>query len=124
VQRNASAEDRAAFVRALGRDAPELASRDDDLEDLLALMALVDEYVGVGNTNMHLRAAAGATARLLAPLATDWRWGTSGDESRWFPGFRIYREAAATGWTAALERLSRDIAAVRAAERRPTAAHD
>ena len=113
-----------AFARALGRPAPDLAVGDDDLEDLLALMGLVDEYIGVSNTNMHLRAAAGRVARVLVPLPPEWRLGAVGAESTWFPGFRIYREAPATGWGGALAQLTADLAAAFAAEGRPAAAYD
>lgn len=111
LQRGAAAGDLDAFTRAFGRPAPDLTVRDDELEDLLALMELVDEYVGVSNTNMHLRAAAGRSARVLMPLPPDWRWGAAGEESAWFPGFRIYRESPAAGWERALARLAGDLAA-------------
>jgi hypothetical protein len=124
VQRAAAAHDIEAFARALGRPAPDLTVRDDGLEDLLALMGLVDEYVGVSNTNMHLRAAAGRAARVLVPLPPEWRLGAAGDESAWFPGFRIYREAPATGWGGALAQLTADLAAALAAQKRPAAAYD
>jgi Flp pilus assembly protein TadD len=115
LQRGAAAADIDAFTRALGRPAPDLTVRDDDLEELLALMERVDEYVGVSNTNMHLRAAAGRSARVLMPLPPDWRWGDAGEESAWFPGFRIYRESPAAGWESALARVAGDLAAAFAA---------
>jgi hypothetical protein len=115
LQRGAAAADIDAFTRALGRPAPDLTVRDDDLEELLALMERVDEYVGVSNTNMHLRAAAGRSARVLMPLPPDWRWGDAGEASAWFPGFRIYRESPAAGWESALARVAGDLAAAFAA---------
>jgi len=124
VQRAAAAPDVEALTRALGRDAPDLAARGDDLAELLALMTLVDEYVGVSNTNMHLRAAAGRTARVLVPLPAEWRWGIAGDASPWFPGFTIYRESTATGWAGAPARLQGDLAAALAPRGRTTAACD
>jgi len=116
LQRSAAAADLEAFARALGRPAPDLTVRDDDLEALLALLELADEYVGVSNTNMHLRAAAGREARVLMPLPPDWRWGAAGEGSAWFPGFRVYRESPATGWEDALARLAGDLAASLAAQ--------
>jgi Flp pilus assembly protein TadD len=124
VQRSAAPPDAAAFARALGRAAPDFTPRDDDLAEALALMALVDEYVAVSNTSVHLRAAAGRTARVLTPLPPEWRWGAAGDESPWFPGFRIYREAPATGWGDALARLGSELAAAPAAQEHPALAGD
>ena len=61
-------------------------------------MALLDDYVGVSNTNMHLRAGLGLTARVLVPLPPEWRWQADAAESPWFPGFAIYRQTHAAGW--------------------------
>ncbi|HEX9782720.1 MAG TPA: hypothetical protein VGA56_08320 [Opitutaceae bacterium] len=41
----------------------------EDLEDMLALLAVVDDYVGASNTNMHLRASAGRTGAGARPVA-------------------------------------------------------
>ena len=79
---------------------------------MLALLALIDDYVGVSNTNMHLRAAAGKTARVLVPCPAEWRWMASGS-SPWFPGFGIYRQALNGRWEDALTALRRDISAAR-----------
>jgi Flp pilus assembly protein TadD len=126
VQRAAATEDVESFARALGRRAPDVTVRDDDLRDALALMAVVDEYVGVSNTNMHLRAASGRTAHVLAPLPTEWRWGAAGDESPWFPGFRIHREPSTAAWAGALTQLRNELAGSLAAQEhpRPAAAGD
>ena len=69
-----------AFSRMLGRPAHDLSTLNEDLEQILALLSLIDEYVGVSNTNMHLRAGAGKTARVLVPAppsGAGWRKETS-----------------------------------------------
>lgn len=51
----------------------------DDLENMLALVSLLDDYVCVSNTNVHLRAAAGLPSRVLIPFPSpDWRWDARG----------------------------------------------
>ena len=70
----------------------------------------VDEYVGVSNTNMHLRASAGRTARVLVPAPAEWRWMQSGPCSPWFPGFSIYRPSLQGDWANALAALRSDLA--------------
>jgi Flp pilus assembly protein TadD len=87
----------------------DLTALNEDLEAMLALLAHIDEYVGVSNTNMHLRAGVGRTARVLVPRPAEWRWLVAGDESPWFPGFRIYRQRVDGTWGAALERLEREL---------------
>ena len=59
---------------------------------MLALLALLDDYVGVSNTNMHLRAGVNRTAKVLVPAPPEWRWMAEGKESPWFPGFTVYRQ--------------------------------
>jgi hypothetical protein len=92
------------------RDVHDLSGANDDLEDMLALLALLDEYVGVSNTNMHLMAGIGRTARVLVPHPPEWRWMVREGESPWFPGFSTYRQRINGDWTSALTRLTDDLA--------------
>jgi tetratricopeptide (TPR) repeat protein len=94
-----------------GRKIHDLTALNDDLESMLALLDLLDDYVGVSNTNMHLRAAVGKNARVLVPTPAEWRWMHSGRSSPWFPGFKIYRQSLSGDWTAALAALEQDLAA-------------
>ncbi len=112
AQRAPDAGEAAAFAQDVGRDALDLSALNDDLEDMLALLALLDDYVAVSNTNVHLRQSLGRTSRVLVPMPPDWRWMNAGDESPWFPGTRVYRQAADGSWDAALSRLSGDLKAV------------
>lgn len=109
LQRLPKADDMASFVKALGRSPLDWSRLNDDLADASAGLSLLDEYVGVSNTNMHLMAGIGRTARVLVPQPADWRWMTTGEESPWFPGFRIYRQANDDSWNEALAKLDQDL---------------
>lgn len=110
LQRRPDPQDLAQFRSALGRDALDAADSNDDLRDALALLSLLDEYIGVSNTNMHLLAGLrGKRARVLLQMPPEWRWGRAGDESPWFPGFPLYRQDAARSWEKALDRLKSDL---------------
>lgn len=111
LQRLPAAGEIAALAAACGRAVADFTAVNEDLEDMLALLELVDDYVGVSNTNMHLRAAAGRTARVLVPNPAEWRWMQWGNRSPWFPGFRIYRQSLGGDWNPALQLLARDLAA-------------
>ena len=93
----------------LGREAQDLTALNDDLEDMLALLALLDEYVTVSNTNVHLRAGAGGTCRVLVPNPAEYRWMAEGDESPWFPGSRVYRQRVDGDWGTAFGALIEDL---------------
>lgn len=111
LQRRPGAGEINALSAALGRPVHDLTHLNEDLEGMLALLALIDDYVGVSNTNMHLRAAVGRTARVLVPVPAEWRWMQSGRSSPWFPGFSIYRQSLRGHWSAALAALKCDLEA-------------
>jgi hypothetical protein len=111
LQRNPGAGEINRMSEHLKHPLHDFTDANDQLDDMLALLALLDEYIGVSNTNMHLRAGVGKTARVLVPCPPEWRWMARGDESPWFPGFSIYRQTTDGNWNAALARLSRDLAA-------------
>lgn len=109
LQRHPNAGEIDALGGLLGRAAHDLSGANDDLEDMLALLALIDEYIGVSNTNMHLMAGLGKTARVLVPNPAEWRWMAEGRESPWFPGFSVYRQLPDRDWSPACERLAEDL---------------
>ncbi len=94
---------------ALGRPLADFTALNEDLEHMLALLAVIDDYVGVSNTNMRLRAAVGKTARVLIPCPAEWRWMATGT-SPWFPDFSVYRQNVNGEWDAALAALHHDMA--------------
>ncbi|MCH9053825.1 MAG: hypothetical protein IIA72_22690 [Proteobacteria bacterium] len=109
LQRNPEAGEIAALSQDLGRTLHDLTDLNDALEDMLAALSLLDDYVGVSNTNVHLRAGAGRTSRVLVPNPPEWRWMAAGDESPWFPGCRIYRQEVNGDWEGAFARLAGDL---------------
>ena len=109
LQRHPEASEIEAFTSTLGRPVHDLSPLNDDLESMLALLALLDEYVGVSNTNMHLRAGVGKTARVLVPAPPEWRWMAEGKESPWFPGFSVYRQGYDGSWEGAFDMLAADL---------------
>jgi tetratricopeptide (TPR) repeat protein len=109
LQRKPAAGEIDAFATALGRAVHDFTDLNEDLESMLALLALLDDYIAVSNTNVHLRAAVGRTARVLVPAPAEWRWRQSGRSTPWFPGFAIYRQSLQGHWDAALAALKSDL---------------
>jgi hypothetical protein len=108
VQRSPAPGEREAIEGSLGAPVHDFSSINDDLEDALAVMALMDDYVGVSNTNLHLRASLNRGARVLVAFPPEWRWGFEG-VSPWFPEMSAYRAAPGGDWSAALAALRRDM---------------
>ncbi|MDP1683395.1 MAG: tetratricopeptide repeat protein [Burkholderiales bacterium] len=92
-----------------GREVHDFSEANENLEEMLALLNLVHEYIGVSNTNMHLMAGLGRTARVMIPYPADWRWMEDVAQSPWFPGFQIYRQTSSGDWQQVLARLSSDL---------------
>lgn len=109
LQRLPEAGEIEALSAAVGRPVHDFTALNGDLEDMLALLSLIDEYVTVSNTNVHLRAGVGAMCRVLAPFPPDCRWMTEGDEFPWFPGHSIYRQEPSWSWDEAFARLEEDL---------------
>ena len=111
LQRRPRPDELDRLARRLGRAPADLSALNDDLDDVAAALAALDDYVGVSNTNMHLAAGLGRPARVLVPYPPEWRWMEAGDESPWYPGFRVYRQSISRSWDDALARLRADLVA-------------
>jgi hypothetical protein len=112
LQRHPKPGEIAAFEAALGRPVHDFSDLNEDLDQMLALLARLDEYVGVSNTNTHLRAAVGRASRVLVPASIlDWRWMNEGERSPWFPDCRIYRQTPEGSWMGASLQLKADMTA-------------
>jgi tetratricopeptide (TPR) repeat protein len=105
VQRDPLPGESEALAAALAAPLGDFSAANADLDEALALLDVVDEYVGVSNTNTHLRASLGRSARVLVPWPPEWRWLRAGDVSPWFPEFPLYRATSAGGWAPAMARL-------------------
>ncbi len=79
------------------------------LDKMTALLSMLDQYIGVSNTNMHITAAVGKTAKVLLPHPAEWRWMATGNCSPWFPGFAIYRQRQDKSWESAILQLKKDL---------------
>jgi len=109
LQRGPREGELAAFSSAAMRVPHDCTVVNDDLGEMAALLAALDEYVCVSNTNTHIAAGIGTATRVLAPHPAEWRWLPAGDASPWFPGARVYRQDADRSWQAAMQRLAQDL---------------
>lgn len=109
LQRNPKAEELAALRSAVGSRCHDFSVLNGDLEQMLALLSLIDEYACVGNTNVHLRAALGLRCRVFVSGAVEFRWMANGDVSPWFPASRVYRQGPRADWGSAFRAVVSDI---------------
>lgn len=78
----------------------------DDLENMTALLSLLDTYVGVSNTNTHLWAGMNRRCHVLVPQPGEWRWMAQGECTPWFPLLNVYRQTRSKAWDGAMDELN------------------
>lgn len=108
LQRNLNDDEQSLLEDQICCPVVNFSGYNDEIETMLALMACLDDYIGVSNTNMHLRAAVQRPARVLVPHPPEYRWMDVGN-SPWFPEFQVYRQAVDGSWESAFARLSSDL---------------
>jgi len=76
-----------------------------DFADAAALVSCVDLVVSVDTSIAHLAGALGKPVFILLPYTPDWRWGIEGDNSRWYPSARLFRQTRPEDWDAVVARV-------------------
>jgi tetratricopeptide (TPR) repeat protein len=109
LQRQPKAGEIASLTSACGARAQDFSALNADLEAMHALLSLIDEYVGVSNTNMHLCSALGRGARVLVSRTVEFRWMAAGGRSPWFPVCPVYRQDEKGDWTQALDAIVAEV---------------
>jgi tetratricopeptide (TPR) repeat protein len=78
-----------------------------DMDLLAALIASLDEVIGVHTTALHLSSAMGVKTTTLVHRGSGWRY--SGDDLIWYPQTtRLWRKKTGESWRDCVERLASD----------------
>jgi tetratricopeptide (TPR) repeat protein len=109
VQRSPEPKETLQLSRLMERPVADFSDVNNNLEEALALMNLLNDYVGVSNLFMHLRAATGRTAHVLVTHPGEYRWQVEGNSSPWFPDFLLYRQEPNGSWEKAFSSLTKTI---------------
>ncbi|MBS0559012.1 MAG: tetratricopeptide repeat protein [Proteobacteria bacterium] len=94
-----------------GLPVTDLMARVGDFADTAALIANLDLVVSVDTAVAHLAAALGKPVWLMDRFDACWRWLDGRRDSPWYPGLRIYRQAAPGSWHSVIEPITRGLAA-------------
>lgn len=68
---------------------------------LSQLDALVTTDTGIA----HLAGAMNVPTRLMLQKVPDWRWGTAGSSSSWYPGMQLVRQVRPGDWSGVIQQL-------------------
>jgi tetratricopeptide (TPR) repeat protein len=81
-----------------------------DFADTAALLAQLDCLITVDTAAAHLAGALGVPTYLLLPHCPDWRWGSSGETTRWYAHMTLLRQPRYGDWASVIERLLEKLA--------------
>lgn len=75
-------------------------------DDSAAIVANLDLVITCDTALAHLAGALAAPVWIALPLAPDWRWLLSRDESPWYPTARLFRQTRLDDWGEVFARIA------------------
>ncbi len=83
-------------------DIVDFSSRLVTLADTAALISRLNLVITIDTCVAHLACALGKPTWILLKRDCDWRWGTAGSETPWYPSARLFRQTVSGEWTAVM----------------------
>lgn len=81
-----------------------------DMQDTADIIAGLEAVVTVDTSVAHVAGALGKSVHILLPASgTDWRWGSRGVRTHWYPSARLYRQKRAGDWRRELEAVGQNL---------------
>lgn len=77
-----------------------------DFCDTAAMLKGLDLVISVDTAVVHLAGALGKSVWVLLPSVPDFRWRMEGDETEWYPAFRLFRRKPQQGWEMPISRVA------------------
>jgi Glycosyltransferase family 9 (heptosyltransferase) len=76
-----------------------------DFGDLALLLDQLDLVITVDTAAAHLAGALGKPTWVLLSDVPDWRWQLEGEQTRWYPTMRLFRQARPGDWSGVIQRV-------------------
>ena len=83
----------------------DLQFRIHDLHDTACFLQQMDLVITVDTAVAHLTGALGIPVWILLPFNPDWRWGSTGETTPWYPSARLFRQESFHNWDTAFKHL-------------------
>jgi Flp pilus assembly protein TadD len=84
----------------------DLADRPGDFHHTAAIMHNLDLVITCDSSPAHLAGALGVPVWIAVAIGPDWRWLAEGEESRWYPTARLFRQTEFGNWQPVFERMA------------------
>jgi hypothetical protein len=107
-----------SLQKGAGEDEPDTLASDfpltplgppmENFADAAALLVQMDLLICVDTAMAHLAGALGVPCWVLLPdYMTDWRWGSAGSSSVWYPDtLRLFRQGPSGQWDEAIAQVA------------------
>jgi ADP-heptose:LPS heptosyltransferase len=92
-----------------GCELADFSARLHDFADTAALVAQLDLVISVDAPVAQLAGALGKPSWTLLRPAADWRWGTLGGDSAWYPSIRLFRHDCGGDWNLMLDEVAQSL---------------
>jgi hypothetical protein len=83
-----------------------------DMLDTAVRMADLDLVITADVSICHLAASMGKPTWMLLYRPPEWRWGTGGERTPWYPSMRIFRQEKRGEWAPVFERVAEELEAM------------
>ncbi len=87
-------------------------SGDRSFGDDAAIMANCDFVVTSDTSVAHLAGAMGRPCWVALKRQPEWRWGTDGDTTPWYPGMTLFRQAGFGDWNSVFAAMTAKLSAM------------
>ena len=77
-----------------------------DFADTAAIMQGLDVVISCDSAPLHLAGALGCSTFAVLPHVAEWRWGTDGRETPWYPSMTLIRQPARGDWNSCFQALT------------------
>jgi len=98
--------------RPLPKSLIDLSHELRDFADTAAIIAALDVVVSIDTAVAHLSGGLRRPTLVMLSTACDWRWGTEGASTAWYPGVRLIRQERPGDWHGVLRNVAAALAAL------------
>lgn len=80
-----------------------------DYADTALVLKQLDLLICVDTSVAHLAGALDRPAWVMLPQVPDWRWGTGGRDTPWYPRMRLFRQTAPGDWAGVVDNMRTEL---------------
>ncbi len=93
----------------LANEAVDLSEYLRDFSETAAIMQNLDLIITTDTVIPHLAGALGKKTWTLLAKFPDWRWGSDGDATPWYPTMKLFRQSEQGDWKSVAERVETEL---------------